>query len=105
MKLKIENYEYFDGEGYNFWFMVKNVGEKYEKIGRAIDGENYSEKCFELWVKYFDEDDLYVVTEADGEEMCYIDNYGDRHWFHCEEANDLLQQAAIICKNELEKDI
>jgi len=28
MKLEIENYEYFDYEGYDFWFTVKDVGEK-----------------------------------------------------------------------------
>ena len=95
---EIEHIDDFD-ETTIFWVDIagQSVPEHIKKQAQAIDKENYDKDCFGVCIQHnYQTGKTYVIQNEDGEELYYIDNKGDKHWFAYElselERNDFCQK-------------
>lgn len=98
---KIEHYDDFD-DCIIFWLEVEEVDNKYKELAKEIDKENYLDNCFGICINYdTEEKDFTVVSDyyAD-EQLYYIDNDGNKHWFEYIVDNSVINVLKELCKNE-----
>lgn len=109
----IEHFDRFDDE-IVFWAELSNPPLEIQERAKEIDGSAYSPDCFGMCIAYEGKTGQFqTLTETDFEtrEKCniyYIDNDGDRHWFHAELSEQFLQKVYEACgsiKQEKDRDV
>lgn len=102
MKIKqIEHYDDFD-DCIIFWLEVEGVNNKHKELAKEIDKENYMDECFGVCIQYDIDDKNFIIVSDwnEDEQLYYVDNNGDKHWFECIVDESLINELKEICKNE-----
>lgn len=107
MKLKqVEHYDVF-GDEITFWLEVSDMTQAIQDKAREIDGENFSPDCFGICVGYEAESGEFSLS-TDGRDwtgaacnVYYIDNDGDKHWFHADMTQAFLKQIFAACNEAI----
>ena len=89
-----------------FWVTLTNLPDEIRNRAMLIDGENFSETCFGVWVSFDEETKKFeIVWEMDRNEVCtvyYIDNDGEKHWFACEIPEKVTKRIFSECQKILD---
>lgn len=105
----IEHSDRFEEERI-FWVELSSVPEHIQKQAREIDGEEYAPDAFGACVQHdLQTDELCFVTDTDpetgaGQNIFYIDNDGEKHWFPAEIPNVLTAQIFKACRDMSEEE-
>lgn len=88
------------------WVEVTGVPDKFVEVAKLIDGGNYIGDGFGVCIQYDkDTGEFVAVEDAPGCNLYYVDNNGDKHWFHYE-VNE--QEVELLSQNiepEIEPEI
>lgn len=100
---RIEHYDIFPVDVIIFWADVSNPPKEIQAVAREIEPWNFSPNSFGLCVNYsFAAKECYLVTDTgnspeDCRNIFYIDQDGDKHWFHADIPQELLNQVFDEC--------
>jgi hypothetical protein len=89
-----------------FWIELLEPPLEIQQQAKQFDGDNYDETCFGLKVSYDSEKKEFSVVTRQEEEMdrdtednlYYIDNIGDEHWYKAEIPEDCKRQIFAECQ-------
>ena len=100
----IDNVDDFADEAI-FWISLTDPPAELKRKAMLIDGEEYSEGCFAVWVSfYFDTQKFEFVKEKAGDEyrsVFYIDNDGQRNYLPYEIPEELAKRIFSECQKHL----
>lgn len=105
--LGYKNLEHFDEFGTEvvYWVEVAGVPQRFINEAQDIDGEDFLDDGFGVCVHHDTETGEYAAVEdGPGQNLYYVDNLGDKHWFdYSLSKQELEQMTAKICE-EREKE-
>ena len=79
---------------------VGNVQERFICEAKSIDGDNYIDDGFGLWINHDKEtDEYYVVTDGSDSQLYYVDNLGDKHWMQYLLAEQEEKEITDLCRS------
>lgn len=102
----IEHYDRFDDVTV-FWIDVFGLPPDIQQQAKQIDKTAYDAERFGICVNYSVDDDRFVlVTDTDlstgrANNVFYIDNFGDKHWFLTEIPDGFIKSVFAECRKVL----
>ena len=100
----VEDFDDLDTESI-YWVAVSGVPERFVNEAERIDGSNYSGECFGVCIQHDRETGKFAAIEDNpGQNIYYVDNLGEKHWFDYSLSEQELEQIASKIRISMKDD-
>ena len=101
----LEHFDKFGVAEVIYWVDVSGVPERFVDEAKRIDGADYSEGCFGVCIQHDRETGKFAAIEDNpGQNIYYVDNLGEKHWFDYSLSEQELEQIASKIRISMKDD-